>query len=152
MIMIIRHDYLSEFTNHNKATKLVCCFYWISDDLVSDVATVSNVRQDLSEWQQKHANLVLTTVKVSTHFLHKQKHKWKFWTWWFKTGSFKVEIWFMPKTHERWKILEDIFYPCEHSCIPVCDCFYLGISIMYIFNVMLNDISLMLYIGMKESL
>ncbi|KAJ9554141.1 hypothetical protein OSB04_018186 [Centaurea solstitialis] len=33
------------------------------DDLVSDVATVSNVRQDLSEWQQKHANLVLTTVK-----------------------------------------------------------------------------------------
>ncbi|KAI3730515.1 hypothetical protein L1987_61685 [Smallanthus sonchifolius] len=35
------------------------------DDLASDVATVSNVRQDLSdsEWQQKHANLVLTTVK-----------------------------------------------------------------------------------------
>ncbi|CAH1431228.1 unnamed protein product [Lactuca virosa] len=33
------------------------------DDLVSDVTTVSNVRQDLSEWQQKHANLVLTTVK-----------------------------------------------------------------------------------------
>ncbi|KAI3734071.1 hypothetical protein L6452_13532 [Arctium lappa] len=33
------------------------------DDSVSDVATVSNVRQDLSEWQQKHANLVLTTVK-----------------------------------------------------------------------------------------
>ncbi|KAL8218567.1 hypothetical protein R6Q57_021940 [Mikania cordata] len=32
------------------------------DDLASDVATVSNVRQDLSEWQQKHANLVLTTV------------------------------------------------------------------------------------------
>ncbi|KAJ0537911.1 putative BSD domain-containing protein [Helianthus annuus] len=33
------------------------------DDAASDVATVSNVRQDLSEWQQKHANLVLTTVK-----------------------------------------------------------------------------------------
>ncbi|KAL4575665.1 hypothetical protein LXL04_022516 [Taraxacum kok-saghyz] len=33
------------------------------DDLVSDVATVSNVRQDLSNWQQKHANLVLTAVK-----------------------------------------------------------------------------------------
>ncbi|XP_076914297.1 uncharacterized protein LOC143573249 [Bidens hawaiensis] len=33
------------------------------DDSASDVATVSNVRQDLSEWQQKHANLVLTTVK-----------------------------------------------------------------------------------------
>ncbi|KAI3700767.1 hypothetical protein L2E82_45405 [Cichorium intybus] len=33
------------------------------DDLVSDVATVSNVRQDLSEWQQNHANLVLATIK-----------------------------------------------------------------------------------------
>ncbi|KAF5794204.1 putative BSD domain-containing protein [Helianthus annuus] len=33
------------------------------DDAASDVATVSNVRQDLSEWQQKHANLVLTTIK-----------------------------------------------------------------------------------------
>ncbi|KAK9277247.1 hypothetical protein L1049_006786 [Liquidambar formosana] len=29
----------------------------------SDVPTVSNVRQDLSEWQEKHANLMLTTVK-----------------------------------------------------------------------------------------
>nr|GEX82243.1 BSD-like protein [Tanacetum cinerariifolium] len=33
------------------------------DDLVSDVSTVSNVRQDLYEWQQKHVNLVLTTIK-----------------------------------------------------------------------------------------
>ncbi|XP_071717302.1 uncharacterized protein [Rutidosis leptorrhynchoides] len=33
------------------------------DDVASDVATVSNVRQDLSEWQQKHAKLVLTAVK-----------------------------------------------------------------------------------------
>nr|XP_043607466.1 uncharacterized protein LOC122579362 [Erigeron canadensis] len=33
------------------------------DDLASEVATVSNVRQDLSEWQQKHANLVLTSIK-----------------------------------------------------------------------------------------
>lgn len=33
------------------------------DDLASDVATVSNVRQDLSEWQQNHANLVLATIK-----------------------------------------------------------------------------------------
>lgn len=26
--------------------------------------TASNVRQDLNEWQAKHATLVLTTVKV----------------------------------------------------------------------------------------
>ena len=31
---------------------------------MSDIPTVSNVRQDLSEWQEKHANLVLSTVKV----------------------------------------------------------------------------------------
>ncbi|KAM7487537.1 hypothetical protein LguiB_025021 [Lonicera macranthoides] len=37
----------------------------VQDDLqASDTASVSsNVRQDLSEWQQKHATLVLTTVK-----------------------------------------------------------------------------------------
>ncbi|PIA63275.1 hypothetical protein AQUCO_00200950v1 [Aquilegia coerulea] len=30
---------------------------------ISDVPTVSNVRQDLTEWQEKHATLVLLTVK-----------------------------------------------------------------------------------------
>ncbi|XP_057482749.1 uncharacterized protein LOC130769457 isoform X1 [Actinidia eriantha] len=36
----------------------------VQDDLpMSDVPTVSNVRQDLTEWQQKHASLVLTTVQ-----------------------------------------------------------------------------------------
>ncbi|KAA8532851.1 hypothetical protein F0562_033032 [Nyssa sinensis] len=36
----------------------------VQDELpTSDVQTVSNVRQDLTEWQQKHATLVLTTVK-----------------------------------------------------------------------------------------
>ncbi|OVA16899.1 BSD [Macleaya cordata] len=30
---------------------------------ISDVPTVSNVRQDLTEWQEKHATLVLSTVK-----------------------------------------------------------------------------------------
>ena len=30
-----------------------------------DVQTVSNVRQDLTEWQQKHASLVLDSVKVN---------------------------------------------------------------------------------------
>ncbi|KAF7838562.1 synapse-associated protein of 47 kDa-like [Senna tora] len=33
------------------------------DTRLSDVPTVSNVRQDLTEWQEKHANLVLSTVK-----------------------------------------------------------------------------------------
>ncbi|XP_047341928.1 aspartic acid-rich protein-like [Impatiens glandulifera] len=33
------------------------------DSVVSDVPTLSNVRQDLTDWQQKHASLVLTTVK-----------------------------------------------------------------------------------------
>jgi len=38
---------------------------------MSDVPTVSNVRQDLNEWQAKHATLVLSAVKVlssSTYF------------------------------------------------------------------------------------
>ncbi|KAK8617126.1 hypothetical protein V6N13_117093 [Hibiscus sabdariffa] len=36
----------------------------LSDDSpMSDVPTVSNVRQDLTEWQEKHAKLVLSTVK-----------------------------------------------------------------------------------------
>ncbi|XP_057805014.1 uncharacterized protein LOC131020303 [Salvia miltiorrhiza] len=33
------------------------------DSEVSDVPTVSNIRQDLTEWQEKHAKLVLLTVK-----------------------------------------------------------------------------------------
>lgn len=36
----------------------------IEDDLeMSNVPTVSNVRQDLTEWQERHANFVLSTVK-----------------------------------------------------------------------------------------
>ncbi|XP_027333025.1 uncharacterized protein LOC113847897 isoform X2 [Abrus precatorius] len=35
------------------------------DTELSDVPSVSNVRQDLTEWQEKHANLVLSTVKIS---------------------------------------------------------------------------------------
>ncbi|MBA0674213.1 hypothetical protein Goari_015823, partial [Gossypium aridum] len=34
------------------------------DSPMSDVPTISNVRQDLTEWQEKHAKLVLSTVKV----------------------------------------------------------------------------------------
>ncbi|XP_058761268.1 uncharacterized protein LOC131634619 isoform X2 [Vicia villosa] len=37
------------------------------DTELSDVPAVSNIRQDLTEWQEKHANLVLSTVKeIST--------------------------------------------------------------------------------------
>ena len=42
------------------------CFFDCADDTqMSDIPTVSNVRQDLTEWQEKHANLVLSTVKVA---------------------------------------------------------------------------------------
>lgn len=34
------------------------------DSEMSDSVMVSNVRQDLNEWQEKHAKLVLSTVKV----------------------------------------------------------------------------------------
>jgi len=35
----------------------------------SDVTTtVSNVRKDLTEWQEKHATIVLTTVKVGSFY------------------------------------------------------------------------------------
>ncbi|KAL5666335.1 hypothetical protein ACJX0J_026443, partial [Zea mays] len=35
---------------------------------MSDVPTVSNVRQDLSEWQARHATLVLSAVKEISKF------------------------------------------------------------------------------------
>ncbi|KAH7549250.1 hypothetical protein JRO89_XS13G0004500 [Xanthoceras sorbifolium] len=36
-----------------------------NDSLICDVPTVSNVRKDLNEWQEKHASLVLSTVKIT---------------------------------------------------------------------------------------
>ncbi|KAK2350268.1 hypothetical protein QL285_098382 [Trifolium repens] len=40
------------------------CDFPLQDDTeLSDVPAVSNIRQDLTEWQEKHANLVLSTVK-----------------------------------------------------------------------------------------
>ncbi|ERN05746.1 uncharacterized protein LOC18433931 isoform X1 [Amborella trichopoda] len=38
------------------------------EQLTSDVPTVSNVRQDLTEWQAKHATLVLSSVKEISQF------------------------------------------------------------------------------------
>ncbi|KAK2989397.1 hypothetical protein RJ640_008071 [Escallonia rubra] len=47
----------------------------VQDDLPeSDVAEMSNVRQDLSEWQQKHATLVLTTVKEISRLRYERKY------------------------------------------------------------------------------
>lgn len=43
-------------------------FPFADDTELSDVPAVSNVRQDLTEWQEKHANLVLSTVKVTSFF------------------------------------------------------------------------------------
>lgn len=36
---------------------------------MSDIPTVSNVRQDLTKWQETHAKFVLLTVKVRVLFL-----------------------------------------------------------------------------------
>ena len=36
----------------------------VDEPEMSDVPTVSNVRQDLNEWQARHATLVLSAVKV----------------------------------------------------------------------------------------
>ncbi|KAJ0986806.1 hypothetical protein J5N97_005162 [Dioscorea zingiberensis] len=43
----------------------VCLLYvmCVDEPEMSEVPTVSNVRQDLSEWQARHATLVLSTVK-----------------------------------------------------------------------------------------
>ncbi|CAL5445035.1 unnamed protein product [Camellia sinensis] len=58
------------------------------DSEMSDIPTVSNVRQDLTAWQERHAKLVLSTVK----------------------GNFKIKIRVMPTCDERKEVLEDIFY------------------------------------------
>jgi hypothetical protein len=39
-------------------------FGYVDEPEVSDVPTVSNVRQDLNEWQARHGTLVLSAVKV----------------------------------------------------------------------------------------
>lgn len=45
----------------------MCCSVdaFVDEPEKSDVpTTVSNVRKDLTEWQEKHATVVLSTVKV----------------------------------------------------------------------------------------
>ncbi|KAK4395802.1 hypothetical protein Sango_1734500 [Sesamum angolense] len=57
-----------EYVYHQKKTERDfedASFAWSYDSEVSDIPAVSNVRQDLTEWQEKHAKLVLSTVKVS---------------------------------------------------------------------------------------
>nr|GEW80426.1 hypothetical protein [Tanacetum cinerariifolium] len=36
------------------------------DSQVSDIPTISNVRQDLTKWQETHAKLIISTVKVTS--------------------------------------------------------------------------------------
>lgn len=43
------------------------CASFADDGEMSNVPTVSNVRQDLSEFQAKHAKIVLSSVKVRGH-------------------------------------------------------------------------------------
>lgn len=42
------------------------CANLADDGEMSNVPTVSNVRHDLSEFQEKHAKIVLSSVKVSS--------------------------------------------------------------------------------------
>ncbi|KAL6497340.1 hypothetical protein OROGR_029269 [Orobanche gracilis] len=58
------------------------------DSEMSDIPTVSNVRQDLTEWQEMHAKLVLLTVK----------------------RNFKAKVPVMPASDERKEILEDLLH------------------------------------------
>ncbi|KAG5039378.1 hypothetical protein JHK85_011854 [Glycine max] len=44
------------------------------DTELSDVPAVSNVRQDLTEWQEKHASLVLSTVKEISGLSYENKY------------------------------------------------------------------------------
>ncbi|KAF5933797.1 hypothetical protein HYC85_029968 [Camellia sinensis] len=49
------------------------------DSEMSDIPTVSNVRQDLTAWQERHAKLVLSTVKnalAARHMKAKGSHKY----------------------------------------------------------------------------
>ncbi|KAA8541081.1 hypothetical protein F0562_025044 [Nyssa sinensis] len=55
-------DELREFVN-GIMTSTFEDFPLQDDSEMSDIPTVSNVRQDLTEWQEKHAKLVLSTVK-----------------------------------------------------------------------------------------
>ncbi|XP_042035383.1 uncharacterized protein LOC121781759 [Salvia splendens] len=50
---------------------------------VSNIHTISNVRQDLTEWQERHAKLVLLTVKEISKLRYQLcpcvMKEWKFW-------------------------------------------------------------------------
>ncbi|XP_061355287.1 uncharacterized protein LOC133299812 [Gastrolobium bilobum] len=55
-------DHLREFVKGITITTFTD-FPLQDDTQLSDVPAVSNVRQDLTQWQEKHASLVLSTVK-----------------------------------------------------------------------------------------
>ncbi|XP_020227378.1 uncharacterized protein LOC109808686 isoform X3 [Cajanus cajan] len=50
-------------------------YFPLQDDTdLSDVPAVSNIRQDLTEWQQKHASLVLSTVKEISRLSYENRY------------------------------------------------------------------------------
>ncbi|XP_057791750.1 uncharacterized protein LOC131008734 [Salvia miltiorrhiza] len=63
---------------------------------VSDIPTVSNVRQDLTEWQERHAKLVLLTVKEISKLRYqlcpRVMKEWKFWKIYFILVNSHVAI------------------------------------------------------------
>ncbi|XAR65319.1 hypothetical protein NMG60_11009404 [Bertholletia excelsa] len=69
-------------------------FPFQDESKISDVPTVSNVRQDLSEWQQKHASLVLITVKEISRLRYelcpRHMKDGKFWSIYFTLVSTHV--------------------------------------------------------------
>ncbi|KAK9941865.1 hypothetical protein M0R45_007558 [Rubus argutus] len=71
--------------------------------------TTSNVRKDLTEWLERHATLVLTTVKEISRLRYE-----------------------LCRCVMRKKIAEDIFYPCEQSCGSI------EVLYMYVLESMVN--------------
>lgn len=83
VVLTYRYSYVVIFTLllfdtvTQQITYLNCCLPHADDSEVSDIPAVSNVRQDLTEWQEKHAKLVLATVKVYTPFSSKYPWSWQ---------------------------------------------------------------------------
>ncbi|MBA0821258.1 hypothetical protein Goarm_018127, partial [Gossypium armourianum] len=78
------------------------------DSPMSDVPTISNVRQDLTEWQEKHAKLVLSTVKeiskLRFELCPRVMRERKFWRIYFLLVNSHVapyEKWYMEEIERK---------------------------------------------------
>ncbi|KAL1160491.1 hypothetical protein E1A91_A07G066600v1 [Gossypium mustelinum] len=87
-------------------------FVWMlrkkDDSPMSDVPTISNVRQDLTEWQEKHAKLVLSTVKeiskLRFELCPRVMRERKFWRIYFLLVNSHVapyEKWYMEEIERK---------------------------------------------------